>query len=101
VLEILVRHGRRADAVAPLLGMPLAELESSFVAALRRVGGVGTPSRADAAIGDYLLSSAPVAARDQLWRRLSAQGVDALEVDALSLTLERLRRAPAETWRRP
>lgn len=101
VLEILVRHGRPVDDVAPLIGIPRAELESSFVAALRQAGGVGDPSQADAGIGDYLLSSAPVAARDQLWRRLSAQGADALEVDALSLTLERLRRAPAETWRRP
>lgn len=101
VLEILVRHRRPADDVAPMLGIPRAELDSSFVAALRLVGGVGDPSQADAGIGDYLLSSAPVAARDQLWRRLSAQGADALEVDALSLTLERLRRAPVETWRRP
>ena len=101
VLEILVRHRRPVGDVAPMIGIPRADLESSFVAALRQVGGVGRPSEADAEIGDYLLSSAPVAARDQLWRRLSAQGADALEVDALSLTLERLRRAPAEAWRRP
>jgi hypothetical protein len=34
-----------------------------------------------------------------VWRRLSAEGADALEVDALILALQRLRRAPAKAWR--
>ena len=101
MLELLVRHRRPPQDVAPLIGVSRRELESRFVGALRHVGGVGTPSDGDAGIGAYLLSSAPVAARDQLWRRLSAQGADALEVDALSLTLERLRRVPDRAWPSP
>jgi len=98
MLELLVRHRRPPQDVAPLVGVPRRELESRFVGVLRHVGGIGAPGDGDAGIGAYLLSSAPVAVRDQLWRRLSAQGVDALEVDALSLTLERLRRAPDKAW---
>jgi hypothetical protein len=100
VLEILVRHSQPVDEVAPLLGVSTDGLNAGFVAALRRAGDVGSPSDGDAGIGAYLLSAAPVAARDDLWRRLSSQGTNPLEVDALTITLERLRRAPAEAWRR-
>lgn len=99
VLEILVRHSQPVDRVAPLLGVSTGGLNAGFVAALRRAGGVGVPSAADASIGAYLLSAAPVAARDDLWRRLSSQGTNPLEVDKLTTTLERLRRTPAEAWR--
>jgi O-antigen/teichoic acid export membrane protein len=101
LLEVLIRHRRPIGDVAPLIGVPSNALEASFVEALREVAGVAPSSRADPRIGAYLLSSAPVAARDQLWRHLSATGADALEVDALILTLERLRRAPERTWRHP
>jgi hypothetical protein len=100
VLEILIRHGRAVDSVAPLIGTSADGLNAGFVAALRRAGGVGVPSEGDASIGAYLLSPAPVAARDDLWRRLASQGTNPLEVDALTIMLERLRKAPAEAWRR-
>ncbi|HEV2074822.1 MAG TPA: oligosaccharide flippase family protein [Thermoleophilaceae bacterium] len=98
LLEILIRHRRPPDAVAPVLGSSRDEVAMLFVAALRQLAGVGTSSPTDARLGSYLLSTAPIAARDQLWRRLASEGVDALEVDALSLTLERLRRAPEGSW---
>lgn len=101
VLEVLIRHRRPVGDVASLAHVSPGALAESFVEALREVAGVETASRADPRIGAYLLSSAPVAARDQAWRRLSADGVDALEVDALILTLQRLRRAPVEAWRDP
>jgi uncharacterized membrane protein YdcZ (DUF606 family) len=99
VLEVLVRHGRPVGDVAPLVGVPPSTLEATFVEALRTVAGVDTASPADSRLGAYLLSSAPVASRDQVWRRLSAEGADALEVDALILALQRLRRVPAKAWR--
>lgn len=100
LLEVVVRHRRPLRDLAPLVGVTPDALGADVVAALRQLGGagVGGSSGADARIGGYLLSTAPVAARDQLWRRLDSEGADALEVDALSLTLERLRRAPAGTW---
>lgn len=102
VLEILVRHRRAVRDVAPVIGVPVVALEASFVEALREVAGVKAVSAPDPRVGAYLLSSAPIAARDLLWRRLASdEGVDALEIDALSLTLKRLRRAPEATWRRP
>lgn len=99
LLELIVRHRRPVDDVAPLVGSSHEEIASSFVAALRQVGELGPPSEADGRIGAYLLSPAPVAARDQLWRQLFSEGTDALDVDALTLTLERLRRAPDSAWR--
>lgn len=98
VLEVLVRHGHPVGDVAPLVGVPSSTLEATFIEALRTVAGVDAASPADPRLGAYLLSSAPVASRDQVWRRLSAEGADALEVDALILALERLRRAPDKAW---
>lgn len=101
VLEVLIRHRRPVADVASLVRAPPEALEASFVEALREVAGVEPSSRADPRIGAYLLSSAPVAARDQIWKQLASGGADALEVDALTLTLKRLRGAPEEAWRRP
>lgn len=100
VLEVLVRHRQAVDEVAPFIGVPTEALEAGFVEALREVAGVRSASPVDPRIGAFLLSSAPVAARDIVWRRLSADGADPLEVDALVLTLQRLRRVPARAWRR-
>ena len=100
LLELLIRHRRPIGEVAPVVGAPPGALEAGFVEALREVAGVDIASEADPRVGAYLLSSAPIAARDKVWRQLSADGTDALEVDALLLTLERLRRAPENAWRR-
>lgn len=99
VVELLVRHRRPIGELATDTGLSSERIAAEFVGALRRVAGAGAASAQDGRIGAYLLSPAPVAARDQLWRRLAADGVDALEVDALSLALERLRRTPDEVWR--
>lgn len=100
ILELLVRHDRPVREVASIAGRTDEELTADFVAALRTASGVEAGSKADFRIGSYLLSSAPVAERDQLWKRMSSAGVDPLETDRLTLTLERLRRVPAEAWRR-
>lgn len=102
MLELLIRHRRPVVDVATLIGAPQDVVARGFVAALRRAGGVGAPSEGDARIGAYLLASGSVADRDAVWRKLLSEGhADPLEADALNLTLERLRRAPAATWQTP
>ena len=98
VLELLVRERRPVEDVAPVVGASDEAVTLTFVAALRRAGGVGKPSSDDARIGHYLLSLAPVAERDQLWKRMDSAGTDPLDTDALVLTLERVRGAPPEAW---
>jgi hypothetical protein len=48
--------------------------------ALRRIGGIGNPSRDDARIGVYLASRDPEAIRDYQMRALIDDGVDAFEL---------------------
>ncbi len=99
ILELLVRHDRPVPEVASIVGRTDEELTADFVAALRAAGGLDGASEVDVRIGSYLLSSAPVAERDQIWKRMSSAGVDPLETDRLTSTLERLRKAPPEAWR--
>ena len=100
VLELIVRHHQPVVDVALVSGTSQDVVARQFVAALRQLGGIGVPSEGDGRIGAYLLSPGSIADRDVIWRKLLSDGmVDPMDTDALKLTLERLRRAPATTWR--
>jgi O-antigen/teichoic acid export membrane protein len=98
LLEVLIRHRQPLERVAAVTDMPPQALARSFVAALRRAAGLRAGSKLDGRAGRYLLAGGPVAERDQLWRRLASEGIDPLELDALAMALERLRRAPERLW---
>jgi O-antigen/teichoic acid export membrane protein len=61
--------------------------------ALRRMGGIGQPSRDDARIGVYLASREPESIRDFQMRALIEKGVDAFELYRLDRLAKAARRA--------
>ena len=73
---------------------------AAFVAALRRIADAGTPAQADARVGQWLLSSAPVAERDAEGHRLWSSEVEPHDVHRLEEALDRLKRLPPRAWRR-
>jgi len=95
----LVTHDRHSlDEVTEMTGTPKEAVLSRFMAALRELAGLEPSSEADPRVADYLLSPQPVAERDQLARRLWSGGADPLELDALTLTFDRLRRIRRSAW---
>jgi O-antigen/teichoic acid export membrane protein len=99
VLRILAGERRAPDEAAKLLGLPTETILARFVAALRELAGLDPDPHGDPRVARYLLSTQPVAERDQLARRLSSEaGSDPLELDVLTLTFERLRRLRASDW---
>jgi O-antigen/teichoic acid export membrane protein len=101
VLELVVRQRGALDQAARKLGATEAQASARLVRALRQVGGTGQAGELDSRIGDYLFSRQPPAERDLLARRLWAEGVEPLEVDALEETVSDLRRLPPSAWRAP
>jgi hypothetical protein len=100
VLRMIVRDGRTPGEVAAKLRTSEEDVETTFVAGLRRAGGLGKPAKTDPDVAPYLLARGAVADRDLMWKRLASEGVDPLETDALATTLKTLRRAPRKAWRR-
>jgi hypothetical protein len=96
----LVLRGDSPDDAARALGKSEPELLESLVRALRKVGGIGDPSPADARIGAYLVSTAGGAERDAMARVLWTSEVDPLELDSLTLTWRALTREHRKARRR-
>jgi O-antigen/teichoic acid export membrane protein len=103
LIATLVQNGRSAAAAATELGLPEDAMLRRFVATLRALGpyeDAEHDAEHDAEIAGYLLADGGVASRDARGRRLHTEGVDAIELDTLDLTLLRLRRIPRREWQR-
>lgn len=83
LVEALVHRRHPTAAVAERLATPEAELHVRFTAALRRLADVPGHGERDAQVGAYLLSTAPVADRDAMARRLWELEVEPAELHAL------------------
>ncbi len=102
LLRGLVYEHLPDEDVAQRAGESRAAVLSGFVAALRQVAGLPVVDPDfDPRIARCLLSTGPVAERDEAVKRLLSDRSDPLELDALMLTLEGLRKLPAATWNRP
>jgi O-antigen/teichoic acid export membrane protein len=102
VATLVPKGGSAADA-ARAMGTDDREEMSRFVASLRALGpnGNGHSSVHDEEIATYLLESRGVARRDLLAEQLcEEEDIDPLDLDALDMTLTRLRRLPRRTWER-
>lgn len=98
-LELLVRERRSPEEVAEVLGTSVPEVLRFTTETLRDVAGLGPGAPViDEAIGEYLLGGATQAELDHLARRLWSSGVNPLDVDALAVALERIRRMPTTAW---
>lgn len=97
VLQLLLRDGQTRTDVAVATRIDEPELPSRLVRALRAVEGRSDRSQHDDAIGEYLLSSEPPAARDQAARRLLTAGAAARDLSQLEDLAGRLR--GARPWR--
>jgi len=95
----LAAHERRSPSeMAEIVGVERDVAAARLVDALRELAGIDTTSEVDPRVADYLLSHQPVAERDAFARRLWSDGADPIEMDALQLTLERLRRVRGSVW---
>ena len=86
---------------ARMVGVEEREALSRAAAALRSVADRPGARADDASLGRYLLSREAVAERDARARALWRGGVEPGDLDVLDITVQRLRQAPAERWRRP
>ena len=100
VLRLIVRDGRSPAEVAERLGTSEEDVGVTFVAGLRKAGGLGKPAPTDQAVAPYLLHAGAIADKDLVWKRLAAEGVDPLETDVMLTTLQSMRRAPRSAWKR-
>jgi hypothetical protein len=100
VLRMIVRDGRTTEQVATKLRTTEKDVEVTFVAGLRKAGGLGKPASTDPDVAPYLLHGGAIADKDAVWKRLAAEGVDPLETDVMLTTLQRLRRAPRSAWKK-
>ncbi|MEA2347933.1 MAG: hypothetical protein QOG62_1720 [Thermoleophilaceae bacterium] len=99
VLRMVVRDGRTFDDIAVKLRTSDEDVEVTFMAGLRRLGGLGKPAKTDADVAPYLLSTAAIADRDAMWKRLASDGADPAETDTLATILKQLRRTPRDAWK--
>ena len=99
VLRMVVRDGRTLEDVALKLRTSDEDVETTFMAGLRRLGGLGKPSKMDTEVAPYLLSTAAIADRDAMWKRLASDGADPAETDTMATTLKQLRRTPRDAWK--
>jgi hypothetical protein len=83
LIRMLLADRRPLPKVAEVLGVPPDRVLSRLVNALRAVSGGGHPTIYDLEIGEYLVSRRSVAERDDLARRLLAEGVDPAEMHRL------------------
>lgn len=97
-LALIVRDGRPVGDVAAESGADERDLKLCLLAGLRTVARIGGEGARVPELADFLVWRGPVAARDELARRLWDEGVDPLEADALASTVTQLRHLPRRAW---
>jgi O-antigen/teichoic acid export membrane protein len=100
VLRMIARDDLTTAQVATKLRTTEEDVDTTFVAGLRKAGGLGKPASTDPDVVPYLLHGGAIADKDLGWKRLAAEGVDPLETDAMLTTLRRLKRAPRSAWKK-
>ena len=96
LLELLIRHRWPADDVSEVLGVSPERVLERAVAAVREIGGVGSPRPQDAELGAYLFSRAWAMERDRMLRPLWEHG-EVLR-HRLELVVEDIKRLPRKRW---
>lgn len=97
-VEAVARRRLGSSAAAEALDVDVDELHVRLVAGLRALVGLGAPRPDDAEVGAYLLTDEPPAERIPMVVRLTARGVNQLDLHELETALAQLRKARPNLW---